>query len=63
MGILDDVRKKIGYLRPVQSGRSSAESAYTENLNGSPKTNISEELDDEYLPACCRNGRPHYHPT
>jgi len=22
-----------------------------------------EELDDEYLPACCRNGKPHNHPT
>ena len=22
-----------------------------------------EELDDEYLPACCRNGKPHNHPV
>lgn len=22
-----------------------------------------KELDDEYLPACCRNGRPHSHPV
>jgi hypothetical protein len=22
-----------------------------------------EELDDEYLPACCRNGKPHTHPV
>jgi hypothetical protein len=21
-----------------------------------------EELDDEYLPTCCRNGNPHRHP-
>jgi hypothetical protein len=21
------------------------------------------ELDDEYLPACCRNGGPHNHPV
>jgi len=23
----------------------------------------SDEFDDEYLPACCRNGRPHTHPV
>jgi hypothetical protein len=22
-----------------------------------------EELDDEYLPTCCRNGGPHRHPV
>jgi hypothetical protein len=22
-----------------------------------------EELDDEYLPACCRNKHPHHHPV
>jgi hypothetical protein len=22
-----------------------------------------EEIDDEYLPACCRNGKPHSHPV
>jgi hypothetical protein len=22
-----------------------------------------EELDDEYLPTCCRNGDPHRHPV
>jgi hypothetical protein len=27
------------------------------------ETVASEDLDDEYLPACCRNGKPHSHPV
>ena len=27
------------------------------------KEKSREELDDEYLPTCCRNGNPHRHPV
>lgn len=34
------------------------------NGGGEEKTEASdEEIDDEYLPACCRNGQPHKHPV
>ena len=66
MGELYKLRNRVlretESILPVSDGIIEP-TVYGTMFDGGSKKTADEELDDEYLPACCRNGKPHSHPT
>ena len=56
------VLRAVESILPIHD-RIRGSTRYGTMLDGGSKETVDNELDDEYLPSCCRNGRPHSHPV